>query len=69
MLRLRELDSFLGVVTLMVADKEELPFLSYYSSVQIWLSLSIEWDKFLCEATMDVAAKMESPLSAYSSST
>ena len=41
MLRLRELDSFLGVATSIVAAKEELAFLSYHSSVQILFSFSI----------------------------
>ena len=84
MLTLREPDSFLGSVTLTVAAKEELPFLSYNSSIQklfsffdsmytsrilIHISRLHERDRFFGGATMMLAAKAEKPLSAYSSST
>jgi len=82
MLRLRELDSFLGVATSIVAAKEELAFLilPLFSTNIILLFDSLcksrilinvlwlcEWDKFLYKATIIVAATVESPPSAYSS--
>ena len=83
MLTLREPDSFLGSVTLTVAAKEELPFLSYNSSTQklfsffvsmytsrilIHISRLRERDTIIGGATMVAASKAESPLSAYSCS-